>query len=129
MNRVILKGNLTRNVELRYTPNGTAVCDIGLAVNERFKNAAGEVKEKVLFVDVAFWGARAECIEKYFGKGSPILIEGKLQLDQWENEQKEKRSKITVRGETFDFCERASGKPAPADGDIPAPASDDDIPF
>ncbi|MFA5688995.1 MAG: single-stranded DNA-binding protein [Kiritimatiellales bacterium] len=129
MNRVILKGNLTRDPEIRRTQDGTAVCEIGLAVNEKFKNKAGEVKDRVLFIDVNFWGKRAECIEQYFEKGSPVIVEGKLQLDQWENDKGEKRSKITVRGENFDFCERSKNKPAPDDGDIPAPVSDDDIPF
>ena len=129
MNIVILRGNLTREPELRKTPGGVSVCDVGLAVNERFKNAAGEVREKVLFVDVTVWGKQAESLTEFMGKGSPVIVEGALQLDQWETEQKEKRSKITVRASRVEFLHRAPGKPEPTDADAPAQHGEDGIPF
>ena len=80
-NRVILVGNLTRDLELRYIPSGTAVTDIGLAVNDRRKNASGEWVEETTFVDVTLWGRTAEVASEYLSKGSPVLIEGRLKLD------------------------------------------------
>ncbi|MGM0491294.1 MAG: single-stranded DNA-binding protein, partial [Planctomycetota bacterium] len=85
-NRVILLGNLTRDVELRYTPRQTAVTDIGLAVNDRRKSADGEWVEEATFVDVTLWGRTAEIASQYLGKGSPILVEGRLKLDTWETD-------------------------------------------
>jgi single-strand DNA-binding protein len=99
-NRVILVGNLTRDVELRYIQSGTAVTDIGLAVNDRKKNAAGEWVEETTFVDVTLWGRNAEIAGEYLSKGSPILIEGRLKYDTWESEG-QKRSKLRVVGERF----------------------------
>ena len=98
-NRVILVGNLTRDIELRYTPNGTPVTDIGVAVNDRRKNASGEWIEEATFVDVVMFGRTAEVASEYLGKGSPILIEGRLKLDQWETDG-QKKSKLRV------VCER-----------------------
>jgi single-strand DNA-binding protein len=129
MNSVQLIGNLTRDPELRQTPSGVAVCDCGLAKNERFKNAAGEIREKVLFVDFTTWGKQAESLSKFMAKGSPVAVTGSLQLDQWENEKKEKRSKITVRADRVQFLHRAAGKPDPVDQDVPAGADADNIPF
>lgn len=109
-NRVILVGNLTRDIELRYTPAGTAVADIALAVNERRKAASGEWVEEVTFVDITMWGRTAEVASEYLGKGSPILVEGRLRQERWESEGK-KRSKLKV------VCERMqmlSGTNAPA---------------
>jgi single-strand DNA-binding protein len=97
-NRVILVGNLTRDPELRYIPSGMAVTDIGLAVNDRRKNAQGEWVEDTTFVDVTLWGRTAEVASEYLGKGSPVLIEGRLKLDTWEKEGK-KQSKLRVVGE------------------------------
>jgi len=97
-NRVILVGNTTRDVELRYIQSGTAVCDIGLAVNDRRKNASGEWVEDTQFVDVTLWGRTAEVASEYLGKGSPVLIEGRLKLDQWEQDG-QKRQKLKVIGE------------------------------
>ena len=128
-NRVVLMGNLTRDPDLKYTPGGTAVCDIGLAVNERFKNQSGEVKEKVLFVDITVWGKQAESVATYMEKGSPVHVEGRLQLDQWENDKKEKRQKITVRADSVVFLPRTNGKPIPKDEDVPSGADADNIHF
>ena len=97
-NRVILVGNLTRDPELRYIPSGTAVTDIGLAVNSRRKNANGEWVDETTFVDVTLWARQAEVAGEYLSKGSPVLIEGRLKLDQWEQEG-QKRSKLKVVGE------------------------------
>lgn len=98
-NRVILVGNLTRDIELRYTPGGTAVMDNALAVNDRRKAASGEWVEETTFVDVTFWGRTAEVASEYLSKGSPVLVEGRLKLDQWETDG-QKRSKLRV------ICER-----------------------
>src|SRR5262249_24278372 len=97
-NRVILVGNLTRDPELRYIPSGTAVTDIGLAVNDRRKNAQGEWVEETTFVDVTLWARQAEVAGEYLSKGAPVLIEGRLKLDTWEKEGK-KQSKLRVVGE------------------------------
>ncbi len=131
-NRVILSGNLTRAIELRHTEGGTACGDFGLAINEAYKNKAGEVVEKVVFVDVTVWGKQAENCDKYLDKGSPVLLEGCLQLDQWENKEGEKRSKLCVRADRVQFLHRApatTSKPAPSDADAPADYEDDDIQF
>ncbi len=97
-NRVILVGNITREIELRYTPSGTAVTELGLAVNDRRKNQAGEWIDETTFVDVTLWGRTAEIASEYLSKGSPCLIEGRLKLDTWETDG-QKRSKLRVVGE------------------------------
>ena len=97
-NRVILVGNLTRDVEVKYTANQTAVTDIGLAVNDRRKTASGEWVDETTFVDVTLWGRTAEIASQYLSKGSPVLIEGRLKLDTWETDG-QKRSKLRVVGE------------------------------
>lgn len=94
-NRVILVGNLTREIELRYTAGGTAVTDVGLAVNDRRKTANGEWIDETTFVDVTLWGRTAEVASEYLGKGSPILVEGRLKLDTWETDG-QKKSKLRV---------------------------------
>jgi len=148
-NKVILVGNLTRDPELRYTPKGTAIAKIGLAVNHKWRNEAGELKEEVTFVDVEVWSKTAENVGKYMRKGSPILIEGRLKLDQWDDKQTgQKRSKIVVVGETVQFLGGANrddaggnsnapvnrsataAKPpaTEADADMPPPEQDD-VPF
>jgi single-strand DNA-binding protein len=99
-NRVILLGNLTRDPELRYTPSGTAVADVGLAVNDRYKNSSGEWVEEPTFVDVTLWARTAEVASEYLSKGSPVLIEGRLKLDTWQGSEGQKRSKLKV------ICER-----------------------
>jgi single-strand DNA-binding protein len=98
-NRVILLGNLTRDVEVRYLQSGTAVADIGLAVNDRRKSQSGEWIEETTFVDVTLWGRTAEVAGEYLSKGSPILVEGRLKYDTWEKDG-QKRSKLSV------VCER-----------------------
>jgi single-strand DNA-binding protein len=98
-NRVILVGNTTRDIELRYTPSSMAVCDLGLAVNDRRKGPNGEWVEETTFVDVTLWGRTAEVASEYLKKGSPVLIEGRLKLDTWETNDGQKRSKLKVVGE------------------------------
>ena len=96
-NRVVLVGNLTRDPELRYIPSGTAVSDIGLAVNDRVKRGDQWVDEAT-FVDITLWGRTAEIANEYLSKGSPVLIEGRLKLDRWEKDG-QKHSKLKVIGE------------------------------
>ncbi len=98
-NRVILMGNLTRDPEIRYLQSGMAVSDIGVAVNDKRKNASGEWIEEVTFVDVTLWGRTAEVAGEYLSKGSPIFIEGRLKLDSWETQDGQKRSKLKVVAE------------------------------
>src|SRR5216684_1615591 len=105
-NKVILAGNLTRDPELRYTPKGTAVATIGMAVNRTWKNEAGETKEEVTFVDVETFGRQAEVLAQYMRKGRPLLIEGRLRLDQWEDKNThQKMSKLKVVLEGFSFID------------------------
>jgi single-strand DNA-binding protein len=99
-NRVILLGNLTRDPEIRYTPSGTAVTDVGLAVNDRRKNSEGQWVDETTYVDVTLWGRTAEVAGEYLSKGSPVLIEGRLKLDSWETGDGQKRNKLRV------VCER-----------------------
>ena len=107
-NRVILVGNLTRDIELKYTPGGTGVTDIGMAVNDRRKNSNGEWVDEVTFVDVTLWGRTAEVASEYLSKGAPILIEGRLKLDTWETDG-QKRSKLRVICERMQMLGGASG--------------------
>ena len=101
-NKVILLGNLTRDPEVRYTPKGSAVCDLGLAVNRNYTLDNGEKREEVTFVDVVLWARLAEIAGEYLKKGRPVFIEGRLQLDTWDDKQSgQKRSKLRVIGETM----------------------------
>jgi single-strand DNA-binding protein len=135
-NRVVLIGNITSEIDLRYTQSETAVCDISLAVNDRRKNQAGEWVEETTFVDVTLWGRTAEVAAEYLGKGSPILIEGRLKLDTWETDG-QKRSKLKVVGERMQMLgsNKKPAKPANADdnGEVVAAVAggngDDNIPF
>jgi single-strand DNA-binding protein len=103
-NKVILLGNLTRDPELRYTPKGTAVANIGIAVYRKWKNDSGEMQEEVTFVDVTAFGRTAENVGQYLRKGSPLHLEGRLSLDQWEDrETGQKRSKLKVVADSIQF--------------------------
>src|SRR5438105_11590958 len=116
-NRVILAGNLTRDPELRYTPKGMAIAKIGLAVNRVWKNEAGESKEEVTFVDLDAFGRQAETLAQYMKKGSPLLVKGRLRLDQWDDKQTgQKRSRLGVVVEGFQFL---GGGTRPGDGAVP----------
>jgi single-strand DNA-binding protein len=114
-NKVILVGNLTRDPELRYTPKGTAVAKLGLAVNRSYRTESGETKEEVTFVDIDAFGKQAETIGQYLKKGRPILVEGRLKLDQWDDKQTgQKRSRLGVILESFQFLDsgnRGDGNP------------------
>src|SRR5471032_383096 len=103
LNKVLLMGNLTRDPEVKYTPKGTAVCDLGIAINDSYKAADGSIKETVTFVDVEVWGRTAENCKQYLSKGRSVFIEGQLKLDQWETPQGEKKSKMRVRAVTVQF--------------------------
>ncbi len=97
LNKVMLIGNLTRDPEIKYTPKGTAIADIGLAVNRTYTTDGGEKREEVTFIDVTLWGRTAEIVGEYCKKGRPIFIEGRLQLDTWDDKQTgQKRSKLKV---------------------------------
>jgi single-strand DNA-binding protein len=103
-NKVILLGNLTRDPELRYTPKGQAVARLGLAVNRSYKTESGETKEEVTFIDIDAWGKQAELIGQYLRKGSPLFVEGRLKLDQWDDKNTgQKTSKLRVVMEGFQF--------------------------
>lgn len=148
-NKVILIGNLTRDPELRYTPKGMAVARLGMAINRNWKTETGEAREEVTFVDVDAFGRQAETLAQYMKKGSPLLVEGRLRLDTWEDKQtNQKRSKLGVVVEGFQFLGSARGEegapraraaapaaaaPAPlsaggAEPDEPPP-EEDDVPF
>ena len=114
-NRVILLGNVTRDPELRYITSGTAVTDIGLAVNDRRKGANGEWIEETTFVDVTLWGRTAEVASEYLTKGAPVLIEGRLKLDTWETDG-QKRSKLKVIGERMQLLGTRGGAGGGAGG-------------
>lgn len=132
-NKVILMGNLTRAVECRYTPSGTAVAEVGLAVNRTwFDKQANQKKEEVTFVDVTLWGRQAEVAAEYLGKGSAALIEGRLQLDQWDDKETgQKRSKLKVVGESMTMMPKgsqASRSQEPASDGVPDFDSQQEIP-
>lgn len=135
-NRVILVGNLTRDIELRYLQSGMAVTELGLAVNERRKTQTGEWVDEPVYVDVTMWGRSAEVASEYLSKGSPVLIEGRLKLDSWEKDGK-KFSKLKVVGDRMQMLGsrgggggggggggRGAGGPAMADEDFGVPPSD-----
>jgi single-strand DNA-binding protein len=136
-NRVVLVGNITRDIELRQTKNkGTSVTDMGLAINEKYKDGDGNSVEETVFVDVTLWGRQAEVAAEYLGKGSPVLIEGRLKLDQWETDDGQKRQKLKVtadrmqmlggKGDNGGGGGSTTAKAAPAtQGDGP----DEDVPF
>ncbi|MCK4882637.1 MAG: single-stranded DNA-binding protein [Candidatus Omnitrophica bacterium] len=103
LNKVFLIGNLTRDPELRYTPGGTAVANLGIAVNRRFKDSSGELKEEVCFLTVTVWDKQAEACCQYLKKGRPVFVEGVLQSRFWETSDGQKRSAIDVRAERVQF--------------------------
>jgi len=128
-NRVVLMGNLTRDPQVRQIPSGASVADLGLAASEVFKNKDGEKVEKTCFVDIVAWGRQAETCGQYLSKGSPVLVEGRLQLDQWETEDGQKRSKIRIRADRVQFLPK--GRPASGEAAAGGPdaAEDENLPF
>lgn len=122
-NKVLLLGNLTRDPEVRMTPKGTAVCQFGLAVNRRYRDDQGQDHEETTFVDIEAWGKQADVIAKYCTKGRPLFVEGRLKLDSWEDKNtKEKRSKMKVVLENFQFIGGQAQGASGAGGDDEAPA-------
>jgi single-strand DNA-binding protein len=105
VNKVFLMGNLTRDVQIKHTANNTAIANLSLAVNRRYRNNAGEMQEETTFVDCEAWGRTAETMGKYLSKGRPVFIEGRLRLDQWEDREGNKRSKLVVVIDTFTFVD------------------------
>lgn len=144
-NKVIIVGNLTRDPELRVTPQGLSICKLSLAVNRNYKTANGEDQEETTYVDVDAFGKPAEIISKYMGKGRPILVEGRLKTDSWTSQAGEKRSKLKVVLENFQFLggrsdengDRSGYQSAPPassstdtkPGDYESKDMDEDIPF
>lgn len=112
LNKVMLMGNLTRDIELRHTPNtNTAIAQIGLAVNRKWRTPEGETKEEVTFVDCEAWGKTAEILSQYLKKGRPVYLEGRLKLDQWQDKESgQNRSKIKVVVESFQFIDSKPGE-------------------
>ncbi|MEI8353489.1 MAG: single-stranded DNA-binding protein [Lentisphaerota bacterium] len=153
-NKVILMGNLTRDPEIKQAPSGNSVADFRLAVSERYRDKqTGETKEVTCYVDVAAWGRQAEVCQQYLAKGRSVLVEGRLQYDEWKTKEGENRSKLRVRADNIRFLSpspgareaagASAGNPAPAASSTPAashakptddvppePAGDtDDLPF
>jgi len=109
-NRVFLMGNLTRDPELRYTPSGTAVTNLRIAVNRRYKTQTGEVKEEAVFITVVAWGRQAETCSQFLSKGRPVFVEGRIQMRSWEAQDGQKRTVLEVRASRVQFL----GKPQAA---------------
>jgi len=129
LNKVILVGNLTRDPELRHIPSGAAVCDLGLAVSDKYKNKEGELVESTCFTDVVAWDRQAEACQQYLTKGSPILVEGKLQFDRWENEEGQARSKLRIRANRIQFLYRGKNGDGQNGGENGEAESDEALPF
>ncbi len=151
LNKVLLMGNLTRDPEVRHTPKGTAVGDLAMAINMTYKAQDGTEKEAVCYVDVVVWGRQAETCRDYLTKGAPVFVEGRLQLDQWEGPEGEKKSRMRVRADRVQFLSRSggggggggargprsdgAGGGAPSEGGAPKQSSpprdlpEDDVPF
>ena len=149
-NKVLLLGNLTRDIELRHISGDNAVANIGLAVNRRYRTKDGENREETTFVDCEAWGRTAEVMSKYLAKGRPVFIEGRLKLDQWQDKDGQNRSKIKVVVENFQFVDSGGGQGGgqgaggpdvqvrsgggraqgqPSGGPAYEPVGEDDIPF
>lgn len=141
LNKVLLLGNVTRDPEVRYTPKGSAVCDLGIAVNRAYTTDSGEKREEVTFVDVTLWGRTAEVASEYLKKGRPVFIEGRLQMDTWDDKQTgQKRTRLRVVAENMQLLggrpqggaeptgERAQSN-APPKKTAPSEPDEDEIPF
>lgn len=140
VNKVFLMGNLTRDVQVKHTANNTAVANLGLAVNRRYRNSAGEMQEEATFVDCEAWGRTAETMGKYLAKGRPVFIEGRLRLDEWQDREGNRRTKLVVVVDQFQFVDsrnsggqNKSGSDGPSESRYQSTAgptpSADDIPF
>lgn len=150
MNKLIQKGNITRDLEMRYTPKGTPVLDFGIAVNRTWTDEQGQKKEEVTFTDWRCWGKSAETLVKFFHKGKPILLEGRLAQEEWQDKQTgQKRRKTLAIVESWEFAgdsrmaadskagDQRTARPAPGSGggadaptgELAEAMEDDDIPF
>ena len=140
LNKVFLMGNLTRDPELRYTPSGTAVATLGLAVNREYRDKNGEIQKEVCYIDVDVWARQAELCSEHLRKGSPVHVEGRLQYDTWENPEGERRSKHKVRADRVQFLSRGTHHDSDNESEgenysshsqkvAAGHGSDDDIPF
>ena len=146
LNKVLLIGNLTRDPEVRMMSSGRPVCNFGLALNRNYKDAEGNKKEEVTFVDVECFGPRAEAVGRFFSKGRPIFVEGRLKLDQWETKEGDKRSAIRVVLDNFEFVDAGKSdgptatdqsarpvtpteKPKPQESFSEENGFDEDVPF
>ena len=150
VNKVFLMGNLTRDVELKYTPSNQPVASFGIAMNRRYRTKEGEDREETTFVDCEAWARTAEVMNQYLAKGRPVFIEGRLKLDQWQDKEGNKRSKLRVVVENFQFVDSrgntgggggdrssapqqtasaTASSAAPTDSGQHQPVSEDDIPF
>lgn len=121
LNKVMLIGNLTRDPELRYTPSGTAVADLGIAINREWTDKEGEKRSETCFVNIVAWQRQAEICDKFLTKGSLVYVEGRLQLDTWETPQGEKRSRHRVVAERIQFLDRRERQPKPPSPQEPRP--------
>ena len=115
-NKVILVGNLTRDIELRYTPSGTAVGNTGIATNRKFKSSDGQQREEICFVDLTFFGRTAEIANQYLKKGSKVLVEGRLKFDTWEDQNGGKRSKHSITVENMTMLDSKGSTPGAEQG-------------
>lgn len=125
-NKVILIGNLTKDPELRYTPQGTAVVNLRMAVNRRFRDKTQELKEETCFLTVVVWNKQAETCNQYLHKGSPVMIEGRLQSRSWEDNAGQKRSTLEVRAERVQFLGTAQSREPQesAEEQLPEPSTE-----
>jgi single-strand DNA-binding protein len=114
-NKVILIGNLTRDVELRYLPSGQALAKCGIATNRRFKDASGMQKDETMFIDITVWGRSAEVANQYLRKGSRVLVEGRLTLEQWTDQSGQKRSRHSITVENLKMLDRRGEGPGEGD--------------
>jgi single-strand DNA-binding protein len=140
LNKVLLLGNVTRDPEVRYTPKGSAVCDLGVAVNRAYTTDSGDKREEVTFVDVTLWGRTAEVASEYLKKGRPVFIEGRLQMDTWDDKQTgQKRTRLRVVADNMQLlggrpsggAESGEGRQAsaPPKKSAPSEPDEDEIPF
>ncbi len=115
-NKVILVGNLTRDIELRYAPSGTAIGNTGIATNRKFKSSDGQQREEICFVDLTFFGRTAEIANQYLKKGSKVLVEGRLKFDTWEDQNGGKRSKHSITVENMTMLDSKGSTPGAEQG-------------
>jgi single-strand DNA-binding protein len=139
-NKVVIVGNLTRDIEMKFTPGGLGIANTAIAATKKFKAQDGSQKEEVMFIDIAFFGRTAEVVQQYLRKGSKVLIEGRLKFDQWSDQNGQKRSKHSVSVETMQMLDSKGSNPSAQDkqyqqtnnqstSTTPAPVDDKGKPF